>query len=465
MDLRTLEVYSPEAIGRDSYLAYLKENGQKVILKPADSILDMQLIGLLEQLDINGLPRVLGRSDQPLPGQIVFSWQEGEDIFSAKLTSDQVEFVLTKLLILIDKLDYFSGQNCYFLDLKASHILVKDRLDVGLIDFEHVLLSPERSLAWSDLEQVVGSQALTSKEITSDRLTLAHQDYSLAMIALSVVAQKPARELRKKHKIQALKSFSPAWQEQLKRALNLEGFEATDLGIKLLRGRSQLRSSGELDLASAENCLNKENQDDGGNRIDIAEYPEGRLKKRLAEVESSYKAYRQVDCTSLENSERACRKVKVKIESSFEWPNLLVQELTFVSGEKPGERKKLLVLSGLVLVGLCPCHGLPVRHELALALLPDAFDRTDLFGQILADVQTFSERTMDPYQLTKQLANHIVEQTKIRDLFLSNRSQAACSWQTGYGSAKTTIHQFSYGRFSQDEDLVRKLMPLLDRAG
>lgn len=420
MDLRTLEVYSLEAIGRESHIAYLKENGQKVILKPADSVLDRQLINLLEQLDINGLPRVLGRTDQPSPDQIVFAWQEGQDIFSAKLTAGQMELILSKVLILMDKLEYFAGQNCFFLDLKASHILVKNRMEVGLIDFEHVFLSPETSVAWSDLEQIVGSQALTSKEITSGRLTLAHRDYSLAMIALSVVAQKPARELRKKHKVQAIKSFSPAWQEQLKKALNLEGFSPADLGLKLLPRNTQLSPVREL-------------------------------------AATEIRPLDQEEPLALEN---------IKSENELDWPDLLVQNLTFPSDEQAGIQERLLAISGLDLVGLCPCHGFPIRHEVSLALIPQTIsDQAGLVRQILASLKSFSGRTMGADQLTKQLANLIVKQTKIADLFLSNSSQAACSWQTGHGSGKTTVHQVRYGRFAQENYLTRKLPALLDRAG
>ncbi len=225
MELKNYQVYALKSLGRNSFQGYLQENGQKIVLKPAEHYVDQKVVCLLHALIMPGLPHIIGTAQYQDKRWIIQNWLEGESLFAKVHSGPEVESFLDQLLSLIDHLESISGLNWFFMDLKTEHLLLNPYHQICLIDFEHVVLSTKTSVPWQELAQIGVTPGYCSPAIRSDFLTKKHQNYALAMIGLSLLSGKQVSELDQSTKEAALAELSSGWQERFRNAMLTCGFQ------------------------------------------------------------------------------------------------------------------------------------------------------------------------------------------------------------------------------------------------
>lgn len=233
MQLPEFEVYALTKLGRNSYQGYLKQNGQKIVLKRTDAYADPKVPLALHQMILAGIPYVIGKTTFQSTEWIIQSWLYGQAFSGCKLNQSEVIEFVQGVLELINELEEISRWNWFFADLKADHILRDTYGQWGLIDFEDVILSENSCVAWQDYPSLGGAASYCSDERKSVFLSKNQHQYALALIALGLFLKKPAAELTKRDISKALSALPQIWQERFVRALNSEGFEPDSEQLQL----------------------------------------------------------------------------------------------------------------------------------------------------------------------------------------------------------------------------------------
>lgn len=409
MNLPQVEVYAFNTLGRKSYSAYYRLDGRKVVLKPKKDFLDNQVLRYLFEIKMQGIPYILGETSYQSNTYLVFSWIDGNRIDQVELSPAEINQALTNILQLIQKMKIITGLNWFFLDLKPQHILIDPTGLISLVDFEHVTVSKLNQIPWQDLKQIGLTPKFCSNEIMGTYLTKNHQEYALALVYISLLAGKPLENIKISDRKKALRKISKEIALKIESALNGNGFMPEQQNKTNIKELNSLTKISEPETSEPEPVF-KDNS-----------------------VKSDFRQSTIADQTVIprEHSLTIFEKTNNEI--------IQTQELRVITKYK--------------FVSFCKCHTLPMICVLDLAyLIKDNLEEKT--SQIIEEIDQLSEEGQMPELLTKNMAQHIVKQCAITDLFLSGKHLSICKVLSDQDlSLKWQIQEVKYGEFTANSEL------------
>lgn len=423
MDLPQIEVYAVAELGERSLTGFYKEDGRKVVLKPKLYFSNLQVIEYLFNIKMYGIPYVLGETTHSDKEYIVFSWVDGEAITTANLDDQGKVQAVLDVLDLIDKLQTITGLNWFFVDMKPQHIVIGKDASVGLIDFEHVIVSRFERVLWRDYKQIGISQTYCSPEIRGDYLSKNHHEYALAIILLSLISNRSPEELKSGNYKRILHRISKYTSLNLESALAGKGLTSLE--------ESEVKSEKKDDF------IEKDVTEHSNNRKN-----ESNINRELPNI------------LVLNNDISADESWFISLDERNLHNNIENLNLNL------SEAHEVQVLRNIRFVLLCSCHHFPIISSLDFAYMKKE-GSNNLRSEILQAIQNFSQREQEPNLLTKNLAKHIVKQYNLSDLFLSNKFFCLCKFTSCRDlSINWQKQEVRFGNFAYNSVISQKISDL-----
>ncbi len=419
-----IEVYSLERINESCYQGFVKSDGQKVVLKPEENFIDKKVIHYLSNLQMAGVPRVLGFYNYLGEKWIVHSWQEGQAIIKVRNDANTIEKKILQIKKIILTLNQITGLYWFFLDLKPEHILCHKE-QIHLIDFEHVTLSENNDIDWKELGEIGISNGFCSPDLHKQSLTLNHQDYALAMIALALLTGKNPTAINKRLQRKAISAFTETFQKEMKNAINMQGFSFYPQSLENKKNHEVWRSKQNVSNTKIAEKKNQENV----SKINCEDSNVSQDPKLQANSFANYFLGKfrnmQIDQNFTNGlTEERIMQLAFRFFSTYLDTNRIRFKQTHrffrIENKITDSKKEFIILKNYSLRTISPVNFMPVFHEMFIVFNHGNFnhDEEETLLRTLAQLQN---NLLSSDLLTNFIASHIVNQYAASDVFVDNQ--------------------------------------------
>lgn len=434
-----IEVHSLEQINDSCYQGFTKSDGQKVVLKPEEDFIDEKVIHYLSNLQMAGVPRVLGFCNYLGKRWIVHSWQEGQAIIKVRHDAKTIEKKILQIKKTIHTLNQITGLYWFFVDLKPEHILCHKE-QINLIDFEHVILSENNNIDWKILNGIGISNGYCSPDIRKQSLTLNHQDYALAMIALSLLTGKNPTTINKRLQRKAMSEFTETFQQEMLNSINMQGFSFYPQSVenKIDKKSDESKVSQELKLSgySYTNYFLEKFRNIQLN----PNFTNGLTEERIMQLAFRFFSTYLNTNTILSKQNYAFSRMDNKYSDS---------------------KEEFILFKNYSLRTISPVDFLPIFHEIFIVFNHDTFSNHEE-ENLLRTLALLQNNLMSSDLLTNFIASHIVNQYAASDVFVDTQYIKMSDidfWPQN--QHQKSSYQFKKGAFAENLKLCHQIREVL----
>ncbi len=441
-----LEVYALEKISERCFKGFLKKDGSKIVLKPARDFSDPKVIQALHQIQMQSIPHIPGYCFHQDEKWLIHTWQAGQSLAQRKFPADKIELIFNQVKQIIQNLNRITNFYWFFPDLKPEHILEHNGR-INLIDFEHVLLSKEKKIAWSSLTKIGITNRYCSADLKQEFLSLYHHDYALALLSLELIQGEHIQTLNRKTRKKLIACFRPSFQKELLQALQMKGFSEFQQNIQqnVWENKEQAALQKTDQSALQKTDRKKLSSDLSGISIKekLKEYWEQfkniqaepnfiediSLDDILSRVFSFFHTYLQ------KNLQEFCQKIEFEISE--------------IAADH--QKKKILKIRGIRIQTISPRYFMPIYNVLEITCLPKEFTVEDQ-EELIKKLFQLENNLLQPDLLTNFIASHIVKQYEISDFLINNQYiEITKEREQSFMNDRKSLYQLKKGVFAEDQ--------------